>query len=503
MPVLSRAVVEIADVVAVARERAGVSLARVVELDVSAAREVVEEVLASATPVYGLTTELGAGRNIGVGAESLEDFQRRVIRNSSGGIGEPLSAEQTRAVIFARLVGFTRGGAGVTVELAGAYRDLITHGVQPLIPRTGSVGAADLTSLAAVAAVVTGQGRAIVDGAIVTGAEALAAARLFPLTLRPHEAIAALSGNAYSIGVGALAITDLRALLVGADAAVALSLEALAARGAGGSASPCDPRIQAAHRSPGQAASAARVRELRSCGAGSAGVPGSAESSLLSSLSPSAPSSVQDPVSFRAAPQVHGAARDATEQTAALLTLELNSRSENPLVDVESRSMVSGGNFQIVGLALGFESLRLALGHVAATSERRLARLSALGADLRRSGSARVPGLLWYSASALLAEIRQLANPVSLLGTSLSEDVEDHSSHAALALQQLERSIALTRTVMAIEAISAAELVLLGDGAGADLGAELAALVAVVSRGIDEGLPAEELAAAAERVLFA
>jgi histidine ammonia-lyase len=152
VPILSRQAVAIADVVAIARANERVGFASILERDLQASRDVVEGVLALGEPVYGLNTELGAGRNVVVSDATLEEFQRRTIRNSSGGIGEPLSFEQTRAVIAARLIGFSRGGAGVTVALAAQYRELLNRDVYPLVPRTGSVGAADLTHLAAIAA---------------------------------------------------------------------------------------------------------------------------------------------------------------------------------------------------------------------------------------------------------------------------------------------------------------------------------------------------------------
>jgi histidine ammonia-lyase len=484
VPIISRTPVEISDVVAVARSGASVSLASVVERDITQSRAVVDAVLAEGKPVYGLNTELGAGRDIVVDASKIAEFQKRIVRNSSGGIGEPLSTEQARAVIFARLVGFARGGAGVRLELATQYRELLNRDVRVVIPRSGSVGAADLTHLAAIAAVATGTGRAAVDGVIVPGASALAAAGLEPVELAAHEGLASLSGNSYSVGVGALVISDLARVVNAADRVLALSLSALGAATTGGNPSPFDPAIQSAHRSVGQASSAARVRAL---------------------LAPGRVASTQDPVSFRAAPQVHGAFVEAVSAAASALTLELNSRTENPLVDVESGRMISGGNFQVMGLALSFESLRLALGHVAATSERRLAKLSALTATARRDGSARVPGLLWYSAAALVSEVKQLATPVTLAAPSLSEDVEDHSSNAAVALQLLERSAALTRTVLAIEAITAAELLQLADTAGEtapSLSQPLREVVDAVVAALDDGATADELVTAVEAVLY-
>jgi histidine ammonia-lyase len=469
--ILSRAEIELADVVAVARAGERLKLANVVSRDLADSRAVVDAVLAESKPVYGLNTELGAGRDIVVSNDRIEEFQRRTIRNSSGGIGSPLSFEQARAVIYARLVGFTRAGAGVTPALADAYLELLNRDVYPWIPRTGSVGAADLTQLAAVAAVVTGGGRAFLDGAVVSGGDALAAVALAPAVLQAHEGLAALSGNSYSVGVGALVVSDLAAIVNASDRVVALSLAAV-----GGNPSPFSPEIQSAHRSVGQQASAARVR------------------ALLPTL---AARSTQDPLSFRTAPQVHGALADAVTAAAASIRLELNSRTENPLVDIETGRMISGGNFQVLGLALQFEQLRLALAHVAVASERRIAKLSTRLADARRAGESRVPGLIWYSASALVAELRHLANPVSLNGSSLSEDVEDVSSGAPLALQLLERSAELTRQVLAIEVIHASEL-----AAEGELSEPLRELVNGVLAGLNAGAPADELVVAVERLLY-
>jgi histidine ammonia-lyase len=307
---------------------------------------------------------------------------------------------------------------------------------------------------------------------VVSGASALAAVGLDPVVLQPHEAIAALSANSYSIGVGSLVLADLRALAPAADAAVALSLVAIAGQGAGGNLSPFDERVQAAHAMGPQGVSAGRIRSLLASSSLAAGV-----------------SSTQDAISFRSSPQVHGSLGVAIARLASALELELNSRTENPLVDVESGSLVSGGNFFALELALAFENLRVAVGHVAAMSERRLSQLSTLGAGLRRSGAATVPGLAWYSAAAELAELRHLAGAVTLSGSSLSEGVEDHSSNAALALQALERSTELLGSILAIEATAAVELIEVGT---ADAGAALAPVVEAVGRAIRAERPLDE-----------
>jgi histidine ammonia-lyase len=483
-------------------------------------RAVVEEALIADAPVYGLNTQLGAGRDERVSPHELESFQRRVIANHQGGIGTPLPASEVRAIITARLAGLSRGGAGVRPELARALADLLNAQVTPVVPTRGSVGAGDLTQLAAVGAVLTGWGEAEYEGHRLPGGEALAAAGLEPVTLAPHEALALLSSNAYSVGVGSLVLRRLDELVQAADRAVALTLEGLGARGGGGNLSPFAAEVQAARGGAGQTASASLVRQLLA-------------GSFLER--PDRQVTVQDPLSVRTAPQLHGALRERVEATRTELTVELNARAENPLVVLDasdadltseahgagvggdpgfagdvsiavSGRMISGGNFQALSLALDFESLRLTLAHVAAASERRIGQLSDLLRPLRGSGTSVLPGLTWYAAGSALAELRQLAAPATLGSTSLS-GVEDHSSLAPTALQLLQRSVALTGEVLAIEALHAAEVLRVTSSEGgsdvATLGHGTAPLAQGLGRLLTSGMAAAALVEAALVLLVA
>jgi len=444
---LTTAAPTVADVVSIA-DGAHVVLSTGVRERLAASRAVIDAAIADGRPVYGLNRRLGAGRDSSVDPADFAEFQRRTIANHRGGVGEPLTRREARAVIAARLIGFTRGGAGVRPELAEAYAELLEAGVHPVIPARGSVGAADLSQLAEIAAVVTGAGRAFVGGeetgadgipAVVDGATALAAAGLQPLELAPHEGLAVLSSNAVSIGVGALAAVEAQALAEVADLAVALSLEGIGASGASGNLSAYTAVVQDARGGTGQRASASAIR---------AALRGSALDE------PDRAVTVQDPLAFRTAPQLNGALRESVDRTVDELDRELAARSENPLVDVASGAIVSGGNFQALPLALSFEGLRLVLAHVASASERRTAAHSTALAPARAEGRTRIPGLLLYSAADAVAELRQLAAPATLGITTLS-GVEDHAALAPVALRLLQRSLALTGEVLAIEALHA------------------------------------------------
>ncbi|MET3932005.1 aromatic amino acid ammonia-lyase [Arthrobacter sp. OAP107] len=471
---------------------------------VGLSRDVVQATIVSGHRVYGLNTLLGSGRDTAVEQESILDYQLQVVRYHHSGVGELLDRDQIRALILARLIGFTRGGSGVRPETARFYAELLNRGVLPAVPRDGSVGSSDLTQLAAVAAVAIGEGQALTPrGGLQDGAEALTAAGLEPLVLAPGEALALVSANSYSIGAGALELRRARWLADLADTALALSLEATARYDGGGNLSPFSPAVQSAKAVDGQRVSAANVRRLVRGG-------------WLED--PRRQVSVQDALSFRAAPQTHGAFRAQVTALAEALEVELNGRGDNPLADIASGRMVSGGNFQPMQLALAFEALRLGLAHVGISSERRIAKLyppqrliRQLNLEAARAGtplaSEDLPGLLWYSAAGLLAELKFLAAPATLGAPTLSADVEDHSTLAPLALQQLERSVEAAAKLLTIEALTASYLLAEAqdtDGREAEtrqLGAGTRAVVVKLSELLAGQLPAAVLVERARAAL--
>ena len=338
-----------------------------------------ERVLASGESVYGLTTRLGSGRDERIDPADLLAFQRQVVANHDGGVGGLLPDDAVRAIIAARLAVLLNGGAGVREELVNAVAALLDD--PPAVHRFGSVGAADLTHLAALLAAIGDQG----------------------FVLAPHEAAAFLSANAATLGLAALAVGELRETIAAGDAIVALSLQALGAHGPAGSLVPYSAAVQAATGRSGATASAERIRNALA-------------GSFLEDTDRSV--SVQDPLSLRTAPQVHGAVADIADRIDDELGIELAARPENPVVDGDR--MLSGGNFSAVGLAILIESSRLGLAHLAAASERRTALLSAELRSFRAAGRTRLAGLSWYAAADALAEIRQIAAPVSLGATVLS-----------------------------------------------------------------------------------
>src|SRR5215218_10236974 len=259
---------------------------------VAAGRRVVDGVLASGRAVYGLTTGVGHSRDVRVPDDQLVGQQYMIVMTHSGGFGPHLPTELARAAMAVRLVGLTRGGSGASPAVADALVGLLNAGIHPLLPRTSSVGAGDLGAMAAIAQVAIGAGRAEHRGEGIAGGEALQRAGLAPLVLHAKDGLAMVSANGVSVGHGAFVADRARVLADVAEVVAALSMEATR-----GNPSIALPVVAAAKPFPGLAES---CRQLRTA----------LDGSYL--LETGTPASVQDPLSFRVVPQVHGALRDTT-----------------------------------------------------------------------------------------------------------------------------------------------------------------------------------------------
>lgn len=444
---------------------APVSLTAAARERIAAGRRVVDGVLASGRAVYGLTTGVGHARDVRVPDDELVGQQYMIVMTHSGGIGPHLPTAVVRAAMAVRLIGLTRGGSGASPAVADSLAGLLNAGVHPLLPRTSSVGAADIGAMALIAQVAVGAGRAEHRGEVVDGAEALSRAGLAPLVLQAKDGLALVSANGVSVGHGALVVERAGVLADAADVVAALSMEAVR-----GNPSVALPVVAAGKPFPGLAESCRRIRAAL-------------EGSYL--MDTGTPASVQDPLSFRVAPQVHGAFRDTTAFVRGTVETELNAQADNPLVSPSDGTLVSNGNFHPVLLAVAFDALRVAVAHVGQLADRRLGHLWQAFFD-RLSGAdgsgpphggppPDAPGMhLRYAAAAACAELRQLAGPASLDVGVLDQGVEDHSTAAPLTVRRADEALDLLADVLAVELLLASDLVgmqprrpALGRGTGA------------------------------------
>lgn len=435
----------IEDLVAIARDGTSVQLGAAAMRRMKAARAVVERLAAGDKPIYGLNTGLGAGVDTRLSPAEMRDFQTRVPVARAVGIGPRFTTAEVRALMAARLAGLAQGVAGISPALAERIAAMLNKGVHPIVPSIASVGQSDLAPLSHAMLPLIGAGEAEFGGKTMTGAEAMRRAGIRPVPLGPKDGIALVSANAASLGVGALVLHDAATVLQAQRAAMALSLE-----GFRGNLDPFDPRLARVRGAPGQAEAAAAVMKLLKGGA---------------LLKPGAARRVQDPLSFRCFPSVHGAALAALASARQVLERELNSAGDNPAVLAESGDMIMTGNFDITALVLEFERLGQALAQTAILAAQRVAKmqsssLTGLPRFLSPRGAmhAGLAGLGKVS-SALEADIRHLAQPCSLLVLPTADGVEDYATMAPRVIAKTHAIVDKLAVIAAIELMVAAQAV--------------------------------------------
>jgi histidine ammonia-lyase len=451
--VVSSAPMRIAELLAVAGGRR-------LELDAEAiasikdSRAVVEAALASGRTVYGLNTGLGHMKDTRLPDARIRALQESMVVGHAAAIGPPLSMMVVRAAMAARVNGIARGGAGASLAAVETLVAMLNAGVHPVVPSAGSVGASDLAQMAAIALVAIGRGEAEVGGEMMSGGEALRRAGIPVLRLEPKDGLALISANGISVGHGALVVFRAMEALEVADLSAVLSLEALS-----GNVSPFEKSVAAAKGVKGQVNVSAHIRAL-------------IRGSDINRDNPS--KTVQDPLSFRVVPQVHGAVMEFIELAKRSVETELNAMTDNPLVERGERRMISNGNFHPMLLALAFDALGPALAHTGQLSDRRLSHLWAATfamppvspSDANRSvwgsraGERGAP--LRYAAAAASAELRQLAGPASLDVSPLDLGVEDHATGAPLSVRRTELALERLEDVFAVELLMARDLLTAG-----------------------------------------
>jgi histidine ammonia-lyase len=440
--VIDDAPLTMADLVAIARG-ADVALGPAAIERIRASRAVVDRLVTGDALVYGLNTGLGHGRNERMPVEVLEASQPFTVRAHAEGIGPPLAKEIVRAAMAVRVAGIARGGSGASPAIAETYVAMLNAGVHPIVPVVGSVGAADLMHMAAIALVALGEGEAELGGEPLPGGEALARAGIAPLRLGPKDGLTIISANGVSIGHAALVADRAVRLADVADLVLALSLEATR-----GNPSIVEPVVAAAKPVPGQAVAAARIRHFLE-GSGLAVAEGA--------------ESVQDPLSFRVTPQVHGAFREVVGFAITAIEGELAAMDDNPLVSIEEDRMISNGNFHPMLLALAIDAIRPALAHLGQLSDRRAGQLwdrvaadtGAFSAEAFERMSRYGSPLLRYSGAARAAELRTLAGPATLDVPPLDLGVEDHATNAPLAVRRTDEALDVAEDVLAVELLTA------------------------------------------------
>ncbi|HWB19566.1 MAG TPA: histidine ammonia-lyase [Phycisphaerales bacterium] len=456
--VLNGGPLSIADVHAVARMYAKVSLGDTARRAVNAAHEVVQKAAEGDEAVYGVNTGFGSLSRKRIAASDLRELQRNLVRSHAAGVGDPLPNVVVRAMMLILAGSLARGMSGVRVEVIEQIIRMLNADVTPVVPSRGSVGASgDLAPLAHVALVMIGEGTAEVPTRddtwweVVNAAEGLKRAKIKPIVLEAKEGLALINGTHMMTAMAALLVHDADSLMDAALTAGAMAIDACRATDAF-----LDARLHKARNQPGQIEVAKRLRELLK---GSEILPSHVENDPR----------VQDPYSLRAMPQVMGAAMDAIGHVRGAVERELGAVTDNPLVFAGRAKgkgdIVSGGNFHGMPMAISLDVLKIALCHVAGIAERRIFWILAASDSESHvpAYASPKPGLhsgymiVQYTAAALCNELQTLCVPASVANISTSAGMEDYNSMGATSAHQAWRAMELARNVVAAELLVMAE----------------------------------------------
>ena len=316
--------------------------------------------------IYGINTGFGPMAQWRVEDDHLTELQYNIIRSHSTGAGEALDDNDVLAAMIARVGSFLQARSGIHPDWIRLLQAFINKRIIPFIPRHGSVGASgDLVQLAHIALCMIGEGKVHYKGEWRPSAEVLKAEGLKPASIHIREGLSATNGTSVMTGIAAVNHLHAARLLTVAIAAavwmneIAESYDDLMSE-----------ELNACRRHEGQQYVAMKMREMAE---GSkrlqkrehALYDGGHKEHVFAKK-------VQAYYSLRCIPQIYGPICDTLSVAAQVIEEELNSASDNPIVDYEAKNVFHGGNFHGDYISLEEDKVKIALTRLTMTMERQL-----------------------------------------------------------------------------------------------------------------------------------
>ncbi|XP_017717244.1 PREDICTED: histidine ammonia-lyase isoform X2 [Rhinopithecus bieti] len=420
------------------------------EKRVQKSREVIDSIIKEKTVVYGITTGFGKFARTVIPINKLQELQVNLVRSHSSGVGKPLIPERCRMLLALRINVLAKGYSGISLETLKQVIEMFNASCLPYVPEKGTVGASgDLAPLSHLALGLIGEGKMWSPKSGWADAKyVLEAHGLKPVILKPKEGLALINGTQMITSLGCEAVERASAIARQADIVAALTLEVLK-----GTTKAFDTDIHALRPHRGQIEVAFRFRSLLDSDHHPSEI---AESHRFCDR-------VQDAYTLRCCPQVHGVVNDTIAFVKNIITIELNSATDNPMVFANRGETISGGNFHGEYPAKALDYLAIGIHELAAISERRIERLcnpslSELPAFLVAEGGLNSGFMIAHcTAAALVSENKALCHPSSVDSLSTSAATEDHVSMGGWAARKALRVIEHVEQVLAIELLAACQ----------------------------------------------
>lgn len=418
--------------------------------------------------IYGINTGFGPMAQYRIEEEDCIRLQLNLIRSHASGMGRLLSPLQSRATMLARLNTMMRACSGIHSDVVVLMRDLINAEAYPCIYRHGGVGASgDLVQLAHLALGLTGEGGFRFKGKITPAKEVFAQLGLTPLKVRIREGLALLNGTSSMTGIGAINIIHARKLLTGQILFSMMVNEIMEAYD-----DHFSEELNGVKLHKGQQTVAAAMRAIsRKSGLMRKRHEHLYEKKVTESV---LEDKVQEYYSLRCVPQILGPVYDTIEYAAQIISQELNSVNDNPVIDYEHGNIFHGGNFHGDYVALEMDKLKISVTKLGMLAERQLNFLlnPALNKKLPAFINAGTLGLnfgiqgMQYPAVSNTAENQTLSNPMYIHSIPNNNDNQDIVSMGTNAALICARVIENTFEILSVHALAIIQAISYKDFAG-------------------------------------
>ncbi len=317
--------------------------------------------------IYGINTGFGPMAQWRVDDQYLKDLQYNIIRSHSTGAGDPLPDLYVKAAMIARLGSLMQGRSGIHREVVELLAEFINRGIYPLIPQHGSVGASgDLVQLAHIALTLIGEGEVHYQGQWRATGDVMKECGLKPLGIHIREGLSITNGTSVMTGIG-LVNQVLAERLLDWSIVAAVWMNEIAESYDDMMAVP----LNECRRHEGQQYVARRMREIAQGGS----LMKKREHELYDPTKNTErvfKHKVQAYYSLRCTPQILGPIYDTLMASRQVLEEEVNSASDNPIVDPDTQNVYHGGNFHGDYISLEQDKVKIAIVRLAMTSERQL-----------------------------------------------------------------------------------------------------------------------------------
>jgi phenylalanine ammonia-lyase len=369
--VIGNAPLTLDDVINVARHGKQVSLTTQKKIlqGLEASCDYIANAVKCGKPIYGVTSGFGGMAHIAIAPEQAAELQNNLIWYHKAGTGKKLPLADVRAAMLLRVNSHIYGASGIRLEILKRIVTFLNAGVTPHVYEFGSIGASgDLVPLSYITGALVGlDSRYTVDfnGETVDAPTALARLGLEPMELLPKEGLAMMNGTSVMTGIAANCIHDTKVLLN-----LSMGVHALAIQGLYGTNQSFHPFVHDHKPHFGQIWAAEQMLSLLE---GSELI----RNELDGSHDYRGSQPIQDRYSLRCLAQYLGPIVDGIEQISGQVEVEMNSVTDNPLIDVENQASYHGGNFLGQYIGTGMDSLRYHLGLLAKHLDTQIALLVA------------------------------------------------------------------------------------------------------------------------------